>query len=263
MNLEKSKLKLVVAEGIGRDIEKDLESAQIKVYKYQGAHDAMLQACRIVSELSAKAKDDLFNDKVKLDPDDPMVVAKFVVGKMQEVVAKLHEMSDIAKVSAIKADGERAGLEFAVKRVKGIFDGEVAKVEALKAQIEAGEVGEVIVEEGVITHVGNGPRPPGVHPGPTLKMIRQQEVLTTEEPQEVSLDGHPGLLLKAVRRDTETAVTTCQGCKHLATCTSQYQLTETSPRCEEYAVSESQEKTKAKGKRQKRGEPLLKKRNNP
>jgi len=173
VNLEKSKLKAVMAEGIGRDLEKDLEGAQVKVYKYQGAHDAMVQACKVVSELSGKAKDDLLHEKVEIDPTDTIAVAKFVVAKMQEAVARLHEMAEIAKVSAIKADGERAGMELAVKRVKGIFDGEVNKLEALKAQIEAGEV---LVEDGVVTHVGDGPRPPGVHPGPTLKMIRQSEV---------------------------------------------------------------------------------------
>lgn len=168
MSIEKMQLKALMAEGIGRDLEKDMNSAQIKVYKYQGAQDALQQACKTLGELAAKTRDELFDGEIKLDPEDPMATAKFVVARLQAGVAKLHEMAEVAKTSSIKADGERAGIEHAVLSVKKIFDTENSKIAAIRQKLESGEI---IVEDGDRPE----PRPTGTHPGPTLKMQRQEK----------------------------------------------------------------------------------------
>src|SRR4030042_5893882 len=176
MNIEKSKVKLLVVESIGNDVEDNVEAAQVKVHKYQGAGEGRSQASKIISEMSARAKDDLLNEKSILDPTDTLAAAKFVVAQMQIIVSKIHELSENARIAAIKAEGERVGYDQVVKKVKKVFDDEVTKLKAFEAQLAEGKV---VNQEGILTHVGEGSRPVGTHPGPTLKMRRQAEEATS------------------------------------------------------------------------------------
>ncbi len=171
MTVEKSQLRALMAESFGRDLEQDLEGAQVRVYKLQGAHEAVSQAAKAVSDLSVKVRDELYEGKISFDPEDELAVAKFVVGRVQDAVAKLKELAENAKNQAIKADGERAGLERAVEKLKSVRDTEQNKIAALQAKIAAGEV---IIENGEPVSLG-GHRAVGAHPGPTLKMARQHE----------------------------------------------------------------------------------------
>jgi hypothetical protein len=175
MNLEKLKVKAIMAESIGREIEKDVERAQLKVYKLQGGQEALSASVKIVSDLIAPVKDKILNGELVLDPGDPMALAKFVVGQMQGVVRTLHDMAEKMLTESVRADGARAAFEESAKRCKSIFDEEVSKLENLEKQIQAGTVKLV---DGDLMFVGDGPRPPGMHPGPTLKMQRQAEEAT-------------------------------------------------------------------------------------
>jgi hypothetical protein len=172
MNLEKLKVKAIMAESMGREIEKDVERAQLKVYKLQGGQEALSASVKIVSDLIAPVKDKILNGELVLDPGDPMALAKFVVGQMQGVVRTLHDMAEKMQTESVRADGARAAFEESAKRCKSIFDEEVLKLENLEKQIQAGTVKLV---DGDLMFVGDGPRPPGTHPGPTLKMQRQAE----------------------------------------------------------------------------------------
>ena len=118
MSIEKMQIKALMADSMGREVEEDVATAQVKVHKLQGAHDALQQAAKLVSEMSARTVDEFKEGKISIDPTDTIAVAKLVVAKQQEIVARLKEMSDIAKVSAIKADGERAAFDLIAERFK-------------------------------------------------------------------------------------------------------------------------------------------------
>lgn len=172
MSIEKMQIKALMADGMGREAEEEVTKAQAKVYKLQGAHDALQQAARLVSEMSSRIVDEFKEGKIKIDPTDDMVVAKFVVAKQQEVVAKLKEMCEVARVSSIKADGERAAFDSMAERFKKTRDAEINKIEAVKRQVESGEI---IIEDGVPTASSGTHRVVGTHPGPTIKMKRKAE----------------------------------------------------------------------------------------
>lgn len=173
MSIEKMRLTAAIAEGMGREIENDLENAVVKVHKLQGACDALQQAMKIISAMSTDIVEEFKSGKVQIDPTDETAVARYAVTKRQEVVAKLSELVEIAKVSAIKADGERAAFNAVVERFKKSRDEQLNKINAIRQQIQSGELvvdGDDIVATG--TH-----HPVGTHPGPTLKSIRQAEEL--------------------------------------------------------------------------------------
>lgn len=201
MTIEKIRLKALFAEGLGRELEADLENIQVKVYKLQGAHDALLQSREIISKMAGQVRDELYAGDIKLDPNDTLAMAKFVVARIQAVVAKLTEHADVAKVSAYKANGEREGVEFALNKVKKIFDGETEKLAGIMRSVEKGEV--LIEPDGSLQHIGDGPRPTGTHPGPTLRMQRQEEAVSEESPdlqvaplKEETLEEEPPVVVK-------------------------------------------------------------------
>jgi len=172
MNLEKSRLKLAITDGIGRDLEKSVEEAEVEVHKYQGACGALNQVVKLIGAKSVEVKDDLLADKIVLDKDDPMAVAKFVVGKFQELVATVHGLSENAHANSISLQGKANGIRDALEHVKKLFDEEVAKIKAVEEQLKSGKI---VVEEGELVQAGTGPRLPGVHPGVSLKTVRMEE----------------------------------------------------------------------------------------
>lgn len=180
MNLEKLKVKALMAENFGREFEKDIERSRTKVLKLQGANEALVAAIKSVTELIGVTKDKVLAFEIKLEANDEIGLAKFIVAQMQPVVRKLHDMAELANANSIRADGERAAFEDVVKRLKGVFDEELNKLQNLEKQIKDGSVKVV---DGDLVFVGDGPRPPGVHPGPTLKMQRQDE---TSEPSKAA-----------------------------------------------------------------------------
>ncbi len=205
MNLDQFKVRAALTEGIGRDMEKSLEEAQIEVIKFQGAYEALLQIRKELGDRSVLVRDDLFNGKIVLDRDDPMAVAKYVVGKIQEMVAFVHEKAENANLSGVAAQGKVNGLLHVVKHMKGLFDSEVSRIKMVEAQIASGEV---VVEDGVLVHV-KGERVPGVHPGPSLKQIRMEEEwaaqpeksqLPPSEPENIAQSESPVKKTRAKRR---------------------------------------------------------------
>lgn len=189
MNLEKSQFKALVIESIGAEFDDDLESLQAKVQQYRGAADALYQASKIISDLSGKVRDELMDGKVKFDPDDPLAAAKFTVSRMQDVVARLRELGDMAKVSMHKADGERDAMSTVIKKMKKMYDVEIGKVRAIEqARAEASERG-VEAEE----FSGRGPRLVGTHPGLPMKLRRQLELEAeaAASPPEVAPSSQP------------------------------------------------------------------------
>lgn len=177
MSLEKSRLKLAITEGIGRDLEKSVEEAEIEVHKFQGACSALDQVTKLIGAKSVEVKDDLLAGKIVLDKDDPMVVAKFVVAKFQELVATVHTLSENARANGISIQGKANGIRDALGHVKKMFDDEVNKLKAIEEQLKSGDI---VVEDGELTQAGTGPRMPGVHPGVSLKVVRMEEEKTAQ-----------------------------------------------------------------------------------
>jgi hypothetical protein len=171
MNLQKAQLKAAIVENIGVSIEDDLEAARIKVHRFQGAVDALGKAKQVLTDLTAKARDDVLNGVVKFDPENPVEVAKFIIARIQESVAKLHEMSEHARLMGLQAEGEVNGLDRIVKKIQAIRDEERNKIDAFMKAVDSGKV---VIEDGSPRFVGDGPTPPGTI-GLPIRMIREQE----------------------------------------------------------------------------------------
>jgi hypothetical protein len=181
MNLEKSRLKLAITEGIGRDLEKSVEEAEIEVYRFQGACSALEQVKKLIGAKSVELKDEFLADKIVLDKDDPMAIAKFVVARFQGLVAEVHSLSENAHANGVSIQGKANGIRAALEHVKKLFDTEVNRLKAIEEQLKSGEI---VVEDGDMVQAGTGPRLPGVHPGLSLKTVRMEEDRATqpEEP---------------------------------------------------------------------------------
>lgn len=201
MNVEKAKFRALVFEDIGGSFEDDLESTQIRIYKLQGAHDALLQASKSVSEMSQKVRDALMDDKDQSEFPDKLAVAKYTVAKIQEVVAHLREMAEVVKQSSIKTDGQHAALQQVVAKMKKLYDVELSKVKSYEEAMKSGDV----VEEGEDqTFVGKGPRPIGVHPGLPIKMKRRLQ--EEKDKDEAKAPLNPGDTSKVVRKRRKAKV---------------------------------------------------------
>jgi hypothetical protein len=196
MNLEKLKLKAVMAESMGRDFEKDVERARTKFFKLQGANEALVAAVKVITDHVGVTKDKIISGDIKMESNDEIGLAKLVVAQLQGVVRKLHDMAELAHTNSIRADGERAAFEDSAKKCKSVFDEEVQKLQNLEKQIQDGTVKLV---DGDLMFIGDGPRPPGTHPGPTLKVQRQ-----AEEAAEAEAGKGNGVGKKTRRRKAKT-----------------------------------------------------------
>ena len=171
MNLHKAHLKATIIEELGNTFEDDLEVARVKVHKFQGSAEALARAKQVLTDLTVKARDDAMNGVVTFDSGNPLEVAKFVVARIQEGAAKLHEMAENARLMGLQAEGEVHGLDRVVKKMKGLRDEENNKLQSF---MKAVDEGKVVIEDGSPRFVGDGPAPPGTI-GLPIKMRRQME----------------------------------------------------------------------------------------
>jgi hypothetical protein len=184
MNVEKSKIKMLVARDIGQKLESQRDKADHDIYRFQGATTALNSAEKELNAITQKVRDELLDPEKDLpfDPSDKIEVGKYIVDKLMAASKKLHDLADGAAKSALRAEGIKQGYEAAVKEAFVPFEEELKKVEAFEAALASGQI---VIEDGAPVFKGSeddpkAPRPAGTHPGPSLKTLRQNEVAASK-----------------------------------------------------------------------------------
>lgn len=179
MSLEKSRLKMLIAENIGRELEEARDKAGRDIYRHQGAASALNKAEEALNKLTQKLKDEFIQSDAELpfDPTNKIEVGKFIVEQIMKGTSEIHNLADISGQSAIRAEGIKLGYEASVKTVFKTYEDEKNKLDALAAAIEAGKIRKDGDELVLVEDVDDpkAPRPPGAHPGPPLKAKREAE----------------------------------------------------------------------------------------
>jgi len=181
MSLAKSEIKMLTAKALGKDLEERRDKAERDTYRYQGASSALRKLEAWINTRTQAVRDAVLDEEhLPFDPTKPIEVGKYIVDEMMKVVKEVHEKAEAASIQAIQMEGQKEGLKAAIEQVHGVYDEEWKKIEAARQMLESGllkEVdGDLVVVEGADAGLRPGaPRPPGTHPGPPLKAIRQAE----------------------------------------------------------------------------------------
>ena len=176
MSIEKSRLKMLVAENLGRELEAARDKAARDIYRHQGATTALNKAEEKLNQVTQNLKDRFIksDEPFPFDPENRIEVGKFVVEQIMKGSAAIHELADVASKSALRAEGIKLGYDESVKTVFKVFDQEKNELVGLAEAIEADRVrqdGDNLVlaqnEEDP-----RAPKPVGTHPGLPLKSRR-------------------------------------------------------------------------------------------
>jgi len=182
MSLEKSRLRMLIAEEIGRGLEEQRDALEKMVLKQEGARDGLKKAVPGITDLMA-ALDAEFKDKGMIGGvlisdigGEPVRLVAAVKRYLQRAIGVVDNLATTAEVAMMVTSGQVKGMNGAISHVKGSFyDKEKAKLEAVEKGIADGSI---VVEDGRLVQKDvsrESPRIPGMHPGETLKMQRQAE----------------------------------------------------------------------------------------
>jgi hypothetical protein len=131
MSIEKSKLKMMVANNLGADIEDGLEGQLKAAHELDGAAESLKQvAKKVPADLAAKVDQDLDGGNIK-DGMTPSQVAQYAKQYLTRVGDYLAHLSDVQRQKAITQFGRVDGMKDAMKIVQQMHDSESAKIVAL------------------------------------------------------------------------------------------------------------------------------------
>ena len=164
MSLEKSEVRIGVANEIGCALDDALEGARGQVKYCEGGNAFLLTAQKKVQALAKLVDDDLDGKGEGLIPD--IETAKLVKKFITRAVAIVGSEAATAGNAKLVATGHVQAYESAVKNLKKKVDLETAKV----AQAKKNE--ETTLKGGAFDHL---PRTTGQHPGPSIKAQGQAE----------------------------------------------------------------------------------------
>jgi hypothetical protein len=177
MGIDKSELKILIANNIGADIEDQLESSKRTVHQLEGAVAALGQAATAVP-LGVIAKIDKILEEGVIKDDMP---ALQVYTLLKKYVTKcgdfLQHLSEVEKLKVTSQHGEVRGIEFSLGLIKKIKDDEIKKVEALAKFLE---------DESKSPNIDRRGRPVGAHPGGSSLAERRAEGKKLKAEQETT-----------------------------------------------------------------------------
>lgn len=136
MSIEKSKLKMLIANNLGADIEDGMEGQLKSAHELDGAANALKQAAKKVPhDLAARVDQELEEGKIKEGMTPPQV-AQFAKQYLTRVGDFLAHLGDVAQQKAITLHGRVDGMKDAMKIVQNMHDSESAKILALSQMSE-------------------------------------------------------------------------------------------------------------------------------
>ena len=139
MNLEKSQLKMQIANSLGADIEDKVEGEKRAADEMAGASAALKQASgKVPRDLAAKIDTALAEGEIK--DMGAMEVAEFAKKYLTKAGDYLAHLADVENAKAVAQRGRVDGLTFAMEAVQKMRDAEAERIQmVLKAIEEDGE----------------------------------------------------------------------------------------------------------------------------
>ena len=190
MNLEKTRLRMLTAQEMGKELEEKLQAAERMVLKQEGAGDGLKQAAKGIGALMA-AVDEEFEKQGKIGgftveelSGEPLRMMKAVKVWLQRSLGCVDNMATTAEMTKISTGGKVKGIQDAIAVIKKTFDEERGKLELVERGLKDGTI---VVEDGQLVQKNiskDNPRTVGMPPEPTLKEQRMAEAGGVEQPQE-------------------------------------------------------------------------------
>jgi hypothetical protein len=181
MGADKSELKALIADGFAAEFLDSREKAHRSVALHKGAAEGLAKAKEVINGVTQQVRNELVENGIPFDPNDPIEVGKFVVAQLMAAVRKVHELSENAALSSIRAEGALHAYETIVNRLAEAASQERAKAEGIRQAMAAAAGnngnGDVMLTQTEMAHVTTRPgaRVPGTHPGMPMKAQRQAE----------------------------------------------------------------------------------------
>lgn len=189
MSADKSELKALIADGFAAEFLESRDKAHRSVALHKGAAEGLVKAEQVINGITQQVRTELVDKGIPFDPNDPVEVGKFVVGHLMGAVRKVHELSENAALSSIRAEGALHAYETIVNRLATAASQERAKAAAVREAMAAAAGnngdGDLMMTQTEMAHVTTRPgaRVPGTHPGLPMKAQRQAET-ASEAPEE-------------------------------------------------------------------------------
>jgi len=139
MNLEKSQLKMQLANNLGADIEDRVEGELKAANELQGAAQALKQAAiKVPRDLAAKIDTALAEGEIK--DMGALEVAEFAKKYLTKAGDFLMHLSEVENQKAVAQRGRVDGLRYAMETVQKMRDTEAERIDlVLRAMEEEGE----------------------------------------------------------------------------------------------------------------------------
>ncbi len=205
MGIEKSALKITVAESFVSDIEKRCERSRHNIYRYQGAHKAFQEAEELLNKTTQSIRNDFVGGKINLDLSDHMNIGKFIVENLMKVSKKFHDLSGAAFDSIVRSEGEVRGLEIAVEGITKSVNNDRARIMTVAKGIESGKLKvdeNQFYKEDDLNNGRPAPRAVGTHPGPPMKAKRKVAKKEEEKKSKRVRKAAPAKKKKVVKKKT-------------------------------------------------------------
>ena len=166
MNPSKSQIKAVVYDEVGREFEKREGDALKDSERQHGARDALKLAAQRVGELGNHIREEMKEGVIEELAGDPLKVEAYAMKWLKRAVGVCDNLATTAEVARVHATGRAKGLADAKEHALKLLRAENSVMEAYRKAMES---------------------PDG------------------EDLDGRSLDGHPGLPMKARRRAEDEA----------------------------------------------------------
>jgi len=166
MSLLKSEIKYAVTTEVGNRVDDALEAAKRDLSVLEGRKAAFHDGARAVEALMAIVDKDVEEGKFDL------VTAEIVKRYVGRCMNALQNMAMQGQNFLLAQAGKIQGMEHSVALLKSIVDDEKRKMDALRAAITAGTVGE---DGEALAGTSSRERPQGSHPAMSLKEQRLAE----------------------------------------------------------------------------------------
>lgn len=170
MSIAKSKMKVAVVNDIGNQLDDMRESASDKMQQSIGAKTAAEQIWNNVRKISKSVGDDLDKGVIeKAISDGPLAVVKLIKEYIGRTAGSCEVTIEHFKNQETLAQGKVQAFSEAVKVLEKMKKQEEMKVMKVLAAVESGQAK---LDGDDVVMVSDGPRPPGVGPGPNIKQQR-------------------------------------------------------------------------------------------
>jgi hypothetical protein len=137
MNLEKSQLKMQIANNIGADIEDRVDGEMRAAHELSGASDALQQAAlKVPRDLAAKIDTALAEGEIK--DMGALEAAEFAKKYLAKAGDYLRHLSEVERSKAQDQLSRVAGLKFAMESVQKLRDREAERIQDTLDAIEEG-----------------------------------------------------------------------------------------------------------------------------